>query len=62
MNAPEDPRVKALERAVMLGVAMRAAQARYFANRNPTNLDASKRIEREFDRAAEEALRKDHLL
>lgn len=35
---------------------MRAAQKRYFSTRNATDLDASKKLEREVDRAVKEAL------
>lgn len=56
------PREAALERAVMIGVAMRDTQRRYFATRDDAALAMSKRLERDFDKAAAEALRGDALL
>lgn len=44
--------------AVEAGVAMRAAQARYFRDRSRDNLIASKVAERAFDQAASAAIAK----
>lgn len=48
--------VERLRDAVNIGVAMRAAQKAYFANRTQGNLVASKQMETEFDKAARAAL------
>jgi hypothetical protein len=50
-----------LKAALAVGVAMRVAQKKYFSTRDRTDLGRSKTLEREFDKAAAEAMREDGL-
>lgn len=50
-----------LKAAITVGVAMRAAQVRYFRTRDRSDLVTSKTLEREFDKAATEAMREESL-
>ena len=51
--------IERLREALQQGVAMRAAQKTYFADRSRENLIASKEAERSFDAAARAALEED---
>jgi hypothetical protein len=51
--------IERLREALRQGVAMRAAQKAYFADRSRENLIASKEAERAFDIAARAALKED---
>ena len=51
-----------LRQALELGVKMRKAQTLYFKTRDRSDLATSKRLEKEFDAAAKEALEGGSLL
>ena len=50
-----------LKTAITVGVAMREQQKRYFRTRDRDDMGRSKTLEREFDKAAADAMRDDSL-